>query len=312
MLVASFSIVSDSAFDLNEDLRTRFGIDAFVSSSVVFPDGHLEKVDLDWNNISPDEYYGSMVDKKQIYKSAAPGAEQVKEVFRKELDKGNDILCIVLSSGMSTVYNQCCIAAGEMLEDYPDRQIRVIDSKRYSTAIAQLCISAAGLRAQGKSIQETADWIESHLDRVHQTGWMDDLFFLARAGRLSKGTAIMGTMIGVKPIADFNMETGMFQVIGKARGVTRALQAVVEYIRQTIENPEEQTVFVANSYRDTYAHRLAEMIREQIKPKEIIINPVGQACGANIGPGLVAAFYNGKPLSDGLKEETDRLQRIMK
>lgn len=310
--MAYFSIISDSAFDLNEDLRNRFGIDAYISSGVIFPDGHLERVDLDWSNISPDAYYSSMIDKKLVYKSAAPGAEQVKDVFRKELDKGNDILCITLSSGMSTVFNQCSIAAREILDEYPERQIRVIDSKRYSTAIAQFCVKACEMRTEGKSMPEVADWIEAHLDTVHQTGWMDDLFFLARAGRLSKGTAFMGTVIGVKPIADFNMETGMFQVIGKARGTSRALQAVVEYIRQTIENPGDQIVFVANSLRNDYANRLAEMIREKIGPREIILNPIGQACGANIGPGLVAAFYFGKPLSNRLTEETDRLQHIIK
>ncbi len=307
-----FSIISDSAFDLNEQLRKRFGIDAYISSGVIFPDGHLQSVDLDWRTLTPEEYYGSMVDKKLVYKSAAPGSEQVKQVFRKELEKGNDILCITLSSGMSTVYDQCCIAATELLEEYTGRNIRVIDSKRYSTAIAQYCIAASNMRSRGSSLQETAEWIEEHLNRVHQTGWMDDLFFLARAGRLSKGTAFMGTVIGVKPIADFNMETGMFQVIGKARGAAKALNAIVEYIRQTIEDPQEQIIFVANSLRDEYAHKLADMIMEKVVPKEIIFNSIGQSCGANIGPGLVAAFYFGKPLSEGLTEETDRLQRILK
>ena len=310
--MSCFSIVSDSAFDLNGDLRRRFGIDAYISSGVIFPDGHLETVDLDWKKFTPNEYFGSMVDKKLVYKSAAPGSEQIKEVFRKELNKGNDILCITLSSGMSTVYDQCCIAAAEIQNEFPIQQIRVIDSKRYSTAIAQFCIAASRMRANGMNMQETADWIESHLDRVHQTGWMDDLFFLARAGRLSKGTAFMGTVIGVKPIADFNMDTGMFQVIGKARGASRALLAVVEYIRQTIEDPQEQIIFVANSLRDEYAHKLAALIEEQIGPKEIIFNSIGQACGANIGPGLVTAFYFGKPLSEKLMEEANRLQRIIK
>lgn len=307
-----FSIISDSAFDMNEQLRTRFGIDAYISSGVVFPDGHLESVDLDWKTLTPEEYYGSMADKKLVYKSAAPGSEQVKQVFRKELDKGNDILCITLSSGMSTVYDQCCIAATELLNEYPGQTIRVIDSKRYSTAIALYCIAANEMRNRGRSLQETAEWIDDHLDRVHQTGWMDDLFFLARAGRLSKGTAFMGTMIGVKPIADFNMKTGMFQVIGKARGASRALNAIVEYMQQTIEDPQEQIVFIANSLREEYAHKLADLITERIKPKEIIFNSIGQSCGANIGPGLVATFYFGKPLSEQLTEETDRLQRILK
>lgn len=307
-----FSIISDSACDLNSELRKRFGMDGFISSSVIYPDGHLEDADPDWNNVSPDDFYRSMTDKKLMYKSAAPGPEQVKDVFREELKKGNDILCITLSAGMSSVYNYCCVAAREIQPEYPDRQIRVVDSKRYSTAMALLCIYANEMRSAGKSLDETVCWLENNIDRFHQSGWMDDLFFLARSGRLSKGTAIMGTMVGVKPIADFNMQTGMFHVIGKARGVNRAFDAVVEYVNQTIKDPEKQIIFVAHSLRADYAERLAEMLRSRIKPKELIINSIGQSCGANIGPGLVAAFYYGRKLSENLKEESVILQNILK
>ncbi len=213
---------------------------------------------------------------------------------------------------MSAMYDHTCTAANELKSEYPDRTVRVIDSKRYSTALALPCIWASKLRAEGKSFAETCEWVERHLDRFHQAGWMDDLFFLARAGRLSKGTALMGTMIGVKPMADFNMDTGMFQVIGKARGAERAFRAVVAYIKATIENPSGQVVFVAHSLRKDYADRLADMIRREIRPKELLINSIGQSCGANIGPGLVASFYYGKPLSKNLTEEAAALQAILK
>lgn len=310
--MAKFSIISDASCDFNTELRERFGMDAVIFSQVMFPDGHSEQADPDWNNIDPNAYYGSMVDKKLRYQSSAPGIENVKNVFRAELEKGNDIFCATLSSGMSAVYEQCCLARKELLEEYPERTIRVIDSKRYSTAAGLLCLYAAQLRSDGKSVDETADYIESKLDCIHQSGWMDDLFFLARAGRLSKGTAFMGTMIGVKPMADFNMDTGRFQVIGKARGVNKALAAVVEYLKATIEKPEDQIVFVAHSLRQEYAERLADRIREEVSPKEVITNWIGQSSGANIGPGLVAAFYFGKPLSKDLTEEAAVLQNILK
>ena len=310
--MAKFSIISDASCDFNTELRERFGMDAVIFSQVMFPDGHSEQADPDWNNIDPNAYYGSMVDKKLRYQSSAPGIENVKNVFRAELEKGNDIFCATLSSGMSAVYEQCCLARKELLEEYPERTIRVIDSKRYSTAAGLLCLYAAQLRSEGKSVDETADYIESKLDCIHQSGWMDDLFFLARAGRLSKGTAFMGTMIGVKPMADFNMDTGRFQVSGKARGVNKALAAVVEYLKATIEKPEDQIVFVAHSLRQEYAERLADRIREEVSPKEVITNWIGQSSGANIGPGLVAAFYFGKPLSKDLTEEAAVLQNILK
>ncbi|MBQ9189811.1 MAG: DegV family protein [Clostridia bacterium] len=307
-----FAIISDAACDLTREQQKRFGMDAWIGAAVVYPDGRSVEVDPDWKNITPEEYYGSMVDKKQMYKSSAVGPDVIKAVFREQLEKGNDVLYLSLSSGMSSLFNHATLAAKELKTEYPARKVVVMDSKRYSTAIALPCIYAAELRKQGKTLDETEAWLNENLDRIHQSGWMDDLFFLARAGRLSKGTAIMGTMIGVKPMADFNMDTGMFQVIGKARGVNRAMDAVVKYVAATIEKPEEQIVFVAHSYRKDYAEKLAARIREEIKPKELILNSVGQNCGANIGPGLVAAFYFGKPLSKDLTEEAATLQNILK
>ena len=84
--MSDFSIISDSACDMTKELREKFGLDGFIGSDVIFPDGHLEAVDLDWKNITPDEYYSSMVDKKLMFKSAAAGPEVAMTVFRKELD----------------------------------------------------------------------------------------------------------------------------------------------------------------------------------------------------------------------------------
>ena len=91
--MAKFSIISDASCDFNTELRERFGMDAVIFSQVMFPDGHSEQADPDWNNIDPNAYYGSMVDKKLRYQSSAPGIENVKNVFRAELEKGNDIFC---------------------------------------------------------------------------------------------------------------------------------------------------------------------------------------------------------------------------
>ena len=138
-----FSIVSDASCDLNAALRSRFEIDALIYSQILFPDGHSETVDTDWGNITPDAYFGSMVDKKLRYQSSSPGPENAKRVFRAELEKGNDVLCVTLSSGMSAIYEHCLIAKEELASEFPDRTICILDSKRYSTASGLLCILAS-------------------------------------------------------------------------------------------------------------------------------------------------------------------------
>ena len=131
---------------------------------------------------------------------------------------------------------------------------------------------------------------------------MDDLFFLVRTGRISNVKAFFGSLVGVNPMADFN-EKGVSEVLAKFKGKKAALDAVIKYMKGTITDPENQIIFVAHSNRPEAAEKLAAMIKAEFNPKEIIINTVGMACGANIGPGLCAAFYEGKPISHDMAEE---------
>ena len=140
-------------------------------------------------------------------------------------------------------------------------------------------------------------------------GPMDDLFFLVKTGRISNFKALFGTLVGVNPMADFNSK-GLAEVIVKFKGKRSALEATVKYMKETIVEPENNIVFVAHSNRLAAAEMLADMIRTEIAPKEVIITHVGMACGPSIGPGLCAAFYLGKPISEGLTEEKEIMQRI--
>ena len=188
------------------------------------------------------------------------------------------------------------------MEKYPERKIIVVDSMRYSTALSLLVILAAQKRQSGATLEETAAFVEENKHRIHQMGPMDDLFFLVKTGRISNFKAFFGTLVGINPMADFNRQ-GMSQVLGKFKGKKAALDAVIRYMRETIENPEEQIIFVAHSNRQQAAELLADMIRKEFSPKEIIINHIGMSCGASIGPGLCAAFYQGAEVSEGMEKE---------
>ncbi len=301
--MAEYVILSDSACDLTKALRERFGIADVVLGYLIYPDGHSEKANMDWENMSPAEYFGGMSDKKNLYRTQAPGPDEVATYFEPYLAKGKDVLFVALSSGISCIGNNGRLAGELLKEKYPDRKVVVVDSLRYSTSLSQICIHASALRDAGKTIEETAAWIEANRTCFHEMGPLDDLFFCKRMGRVSGGAAVMGTLVGIKPMADFDNEKGLSSVIGKARGYNKAFAATIGYMKQTIVDPKEQIVFVAHSNRLEKAEKLAEMIRTEIGVKEIILNSVGQSCGASIGPGLVAAFYFGKPISDGLVEE---------
>lgn len=308
--MTDFVIIPDASSDLTRDLRERFDIPDYIRGTFYFPDGTEAAADLDWKLMDPETYYTSMSGRNVIYKTASAQRSEIIATYEKQLELGKDILSVSLSSALSGTYQSCCKIAQELMEKYPERKIIVVDSLRYSTALSLLVIMACQKKKEGATLEETAAYLEANKHRVHQMGPMDDLFFLCKTGRISNFKAFFGNLIGINPMADFN-RNGLAQVLGKFKGKQRAFDAVIEYMKATIENPEEQIVFVAHSNREQQAKVLAERIRQTFHPKEVIINYVGLSCGASVGPGLCAAFYQGKEISQDMSFEQELMNRII-
>ena len=295
--MADYVILTDSSTDLTKDLRERFGIDDYLP----------EDSTLDWENISPQDFYSSM-SKDSMYSTSIKNTEIQEAFFEKYLKQGKDVLNISLSHSLSNTYDCCRKAASNLQEKYPDRKIIVVDSLRYSGADGLLCSLAGDMKKEGKSIDEVAQWLEDNKQRCHQTGTVDDLKFLAKMGRCSNVSAFMGSLINIKPIAEFNRD-GMNQIITKVTGYKKLFAAMIEYMKATIE-PNPKRIFVSHTFRKAQWLQLQELIREEFHPEEIIPTTVCMANGSSIGPGMVVAFYMGKEISEGLVEETKILEEI--
>lgn len=306
----NFVIMSDSACDLTKELRERFGVEDYIRGYVHYPDGHSEQADLDWSNINPKDFFEIMADKKSFISTSQASLVEITESFEKYISAGNDVLYVALSSGISGTYNTACIAAKELLEKYPNNRVVCVDSLRYSTALSLLCVYAHQLREEGKTIDETAAWIEENKYRIHQMGTVEDLFYCKKMGRVSNVAAFMGTLVGVKPLADFN-NGGLTNVIGKTKGKKGVYDCTIEYMKRTITEPENQIIFIAHTQRLEEAMELKKRVEKAFHPKEVIINTVGQTCSPSIGPGLYAAFYLGKRISDDLAEEKKIIEEIV-
>ena len=305
--MADYVILTDSSTDLTKDLRKRFGIDDYLPGNITFPDGHTEDSTLDWENISPQDFYTSM-SKDSMYTTGIKNIEVQEAFFEKYLKQGLDILNISLSHSLSNTFDSCRKAAQNLLEKYPDRKIICVDSLRYSGADGLLCSLAGEMKKEGKSLEEVAEWLENNKHRCHQTGTVDDLKFLAKMGRCSNVSAFMGSLINIKPIAEFNRD-GMNQIITKVTGYKKLFSAMIEYMKATIE-PDTKRIFVSHTFRKAQWLQLQELIRENFPSAEIIPTTVNMANGSSIGPGMVVAFYMGKEISEGLVEETKILEEI--
>jgi DegV family protein with EDD domain len=229
--------------------------------------------------------------------------------FESFLEQGKDILALSISGNMSATYKLMLRAKETAAQKYPGRKIFIIDSRRVSASLGLLTVKACSLRAEGYTIEKTAETLEKIKNTVHQMGTLDDLFWVASKGRISNSKAFFGTLAGIKVMGDYNSD-GMPTPIAKISGYKKAFKATLEYIKRTIKSADTQTVFVAYSARKTQAETFAALVKEQIKPKEISIVPVQQLSGINLGPGLVAAYYFGTEITD-LKYERDTISDII-
>lgn len=308
--MTNFAILTDSCSDLTAPLRERFGVDGYVPGALVYPDGSNHYADLDWKNMTPAQFFGTMKDKKGgLFTSAQIGLQDVADRFEPLLQQGRDILFVAVSSGLSGTYNSTCLVANELMEKYPERHIRCVDTLRYCGAEGMLVIAATRLRAAGKTLDETADWLEENRLRVHQMGVLEDLFFCKRMGRVSGAAAVMGTLVGIRPLADIN-EKGLSDVIGKTRGLAPALKATVDYMAARSSGRRSRSCSCRIRTVRSARRSCAPWSRRRFHPKELHVVPVCQSCGASIGPGLYAIFYFGRPISSGLTEERSLIAEL--
>ena len=309
----NFAILTDAGGDFTREIIEKYGIEETPMSTVVWPDGSNRPTDLYWDTMTPNEYFTLMTNKKNNFSSSIPSPQTIVDRLSALAAAGRNVVVITISSTMSGGYSAFTVGAREVMEKYPEIKIKVIDSLRYSGAIDLIAVEASLCREKGIDFDSTVKYLMDFRLRIHQCGFIDDLFFLARKGRIAKGKAFMGNMIGIKPLGDLCNETGQTQIIGKARGYKTVMKLFPEYIRRTIGDPANKSFVVTYSLREPQALEMKKMIEEIFKPKNLIFVPVGQSTGCNVGPGLAAAFYAGdEPVSPMCEKEAVILNELLK
>ena len=304
-----YVILADVTCDLTQEIRDKIGMKDYVRGHIHFDDGRDFYTTLDWSNISREDFYKQLSNKKMKITTAPANAEECYEIFESYIKQGYAILSMSLSASISTTYNMTCIAAERLRQEYPDCQIYCLDSSKMSGAFGLLTIYAHMLQQEGKSFDEVVRWLEENKIKVHQMGPIDDLIFVARRGRLTMGKAIMGSFAGVKPMGDCNAE-GYTTVLTKVKGIGKALDLTVQYVKETAVDVGNQIVLIAHSDRELYANTLKTKIQEILSPKDVWVTDVHCACGANVGPGMVGVYYLGEKVSDDLAVEKEIINKL--
>lgn len=284
-----FYITTDSNSDMPKEYIEKFG-------TVIIPQYYSfgDTVYGDELNMPPKEFYERMKN-GELPKSQANNPAVIEDKFRSILDQGCDIIHIAFSSALSGSYNNVCMVVKELQEEYKDAKITVIDSLNVSLAETILLINAERIKANGASYEEVVAAIESMKDHINVQITVNDLFHLQRGGRVSKTTAVVGSVLSMKPFMNIT-KAGTLVASGTARGRKKSLRVLVDRMKETLDENTDYTLPVGivhgNCIED--AEAIAEMVKAETKFTDIIINDVSPSIGTHSGPGALGLLYYGQ------------------
>ncbi|MBR6160123.1 MAG: DegV family protein [Lachnospiraceae bacterium] len=284
----SFTIVTDTGANITDKVRDHYRIEV-VPLTLIMDGEELQFTSTE--DFDYDGYYEKLKEGMKATTSQVNPA-QFTQCFEKILEKGEDVLYIGLSGGVTGSIGSAKIAASDLSEEFPERQIRIVDSLGASLGEGILVIEAAKCRDKGMSLEEVADHIDFQKYCMYQVFVVDDLKHLKRTGRISGALASLGTMMDLKPILKGDTE-GKIVVECKARGRKQAIRALAEKYRDMVVDPEEQIVGISyGGHREDAVH-LANMIKKIAEPKSIWMVAHEPVTGAHVGPGMLALYFRG-------------------
>lgn len=284
----SFAVLTDTSGNLPRRLTDGNNIGVIPFTYTVNGEDH---VCLDIEQFNGADFYRAMKG-GQVVTTTQISPQQYADFFEPYLRAGQDVLFISMSSGISGSYNSANIAAQLLRESYPERSVRAIDTRGAALGEGLVALRAAECRDRGMSFSETAEAMERLSTRMCNVFTVDDLMFLRRGGRLSNLSAIVGTVLNIKPLLKGD-EEGRIVAFAKLRGRRRSIEALAEKYETLAAAPETQTVGVVNAACREDAEKLIALLRRKCPPKEIISVDYEPVTGCHVGPGALALFFEG-------------------
>ena len=284
----TFDIITDSGCDMPRSFFKEHGVVCV-------------KLGFTMNNVHYEGESGESIDEQEFYQKLRAGAmpttyqitgETAKSYMEKSLKKGKDVLVIAFSSALSGTASSFTVAARELAKKYPERTIRVVDSLCASMGQGLLLWYVLQKAETGASIKETTAFAESIKCKILHHFTVDNLFHLKRGGRVSSATALVGSILKIKPVLHVD-ENGKLVSVGKTMGRKKALHALVERFFKYRDTAETQ-VFISHGDCRSDAEYVRDLLLERAPELQITIGYIGAVIGSHSGAGTVALFHKGK------------------
>lgn len=287
----SYRLVSDATLDLPMELIEKDHIEV-IPMAFNLDDKEIMHYP-DERNMTLEDFYTELKNGKTSSTSQINPAVYV-EFFTPYLEKGEDIIYIGLTSGLSGTYQSALIARDMLLENFPERKIYIIDTSCASAGLGYFLHLASQKKQEGLSIDELKDWVLENHKRIAHWFIVGDLFHLQRGGRLSFAEAMLGSALKIKPIISVNDEGKMF-VENKVRGIKKSMEYMIGKISEDMDD-EERSLFIAHGDNEEAVIELKEKIIERTDVRDITITKIGPVIGSHTGPGMLAVLFMQKKI----------------
>ncbi|MFY9612529.1 MAG: DegV family protein [Tissierellaceae bacterium] len=278
-------ILTDSSSDLSEELLKKYDIDRL---SLIVTKG--EEQYLDSVTISAKTVYDRMR-KGEVFSTSQIPPGTFIEKFDEYARNKETVIYLAFSSELSGTYQAAVFAKEQILEEYPDFDLTIVDTKAASLGFGLIVLEAARLAQEGKTKEEILEVVDFYLDNIQHVFTVDNLEYLYRGGRVTKTAAFVGGLLNIKPI--LNVEDGKLVPIEKVRGEKQVYKAMLDIMEARTKEADLPNQLVGISHADNYenALRLKNMITERFGVKDFMINDIGPTIGAHVGPGTLAIFF---------------------
>ena len=286
--MSQYRIMTDSSCDLPAALAAELELTVLPLTVTIDEKSYTNY--LDEREITFKDCYAALRDGREA-KTAAANVDSFEQAMEPILQAGEDILYLGFSSALSSTYNAGALAAEQLAEKYPDRKILTVDTLSASMGQGLLVYLTVQQTRAGATLEDARDFAEKN--KFHLCHWftVDDLHHLRRGGRVSATSAVLGTVLNIKPVLHMDNE-GRLIFMEKVRGRRASIKRMLEKMRETAIEPEKQIVFMSHGDCIEDAEYLAGRIREEWNV-EVVINYVGPVIGSHSGPGTLALFFLG-------------------
>ena len=285
--MTSFKIITDSSCDFTDQELASLNILSAPLTVTYNGESHSN-----FSDVAAVRGFYEEMRQGTLASTSAVNPQGWQTVLEPVLADGQDALVLAFSSGLSTTYQSAVIAATELMEKYPGRTVKVVDTLCAALGQGLLVWYACKKRDEGLSLEELTAWVEEN--KLHLCHWftVDDLFHLKRGGRVSATTALVGTMLNIKPILHMDDE-GKLASFAKVRGRKASIDYLAQKMTELGEGYDNEMAFVVHGDCPEDAEALASLVKEQRGVKQVHIGYLGPVIGAHTGPGVLSLFFMG-------------------